>query len=202
MDRSRDSWHLHADETTWRVFAPREGDGPAKWWLWVFIGPDTVCFVMDPTRSGAVLARHAGIDEDTGQLTGDGDESGLRRLVISSDFYAVYQSAGRKADGLVNLYCWAQYAECGIMRNWAARVGWFPCRGGARSDARRGKFRIITGSRGMRGGGRAGDTVPAWCGAGWSARVPVLSAQGLRGGRPGPFAAPPTSWPPFSATAG
>ena len=103
--RSRDSWHLHADETTWRVFAPREGDGPARWWLWVFIGPDTVCFVMDPTRSGAVLARHAGIDEDTGQLTGDGD--GPRRLVISSDFYTVYQSAGKKADGLVNLYCWA-----------------------------------------------------------------------------------------------
>ena len=38
--RSRDSWHLHADETTWRVFAPRDGGGPAKWWLWVFIGPD------------------------------------------------------------------------------------------------------------------------------------------------------------------
>ncbi len=52
-----------------------------------------------------MLARHAGIDEDTGQLTGDGD--GPRRLVISSDFYAVYQSAGKKADGLVNLYCWA-----------------------------------------------------------------------------------------------
>jgi hypothetical protein len=33
--RSRDSWHLHADETTWRVFAPRDGDGPAKWSLWV-----------------------------------------------------------------------------------------------------------------------------------------------------------------------
>jgi transposase len=44
--RSRGSWHLHADETTWRVFAPREGDGPAKWWLWVFLGPDTACFVM------------------------------------------------------------------------------------------------------------------------------------------------------------
>jgi hypothetical protein len=26
----------------------------------VFLGPDTACFVMDPTRSGAVLARHAG----------------------------------------------------------------------------------------------------------------------------------------------
>ena len=105
-ERSRGSWHLHADETTWRVFAPRDGDGPAKWWLWVFIGPDTVCFVMDPTRAGAVLARHAGIDEETGQLTAD-EDGGPRRLVISSDFYAVYESAGKKADGLVNLYCWA-----------------------------------------------------------------------------------------------
>ena len=104
--RSRDSWHLHADETTWRVFAPRDGGGPAKWWLWVFIGPDTVCFVMDPTRSGAVLARHVGIDEKTGQLT-DAAGGGPRRLVISSDFYTVYESAGKKADGLVNLYCWA-----------------------------------------------------------------------------------------------
>ena len=105
-ERSRGSWHLHADETTWRVFAPRDGSGPAKWWLWVFLGPDTACFVMDPTRSGAVLARHAGIDEDTGQLTAD-EDGGPRRLVISSDFYSVYQSAGKKADGLVNLYCWA-----------------------------------------------------------------------------------------------
>ncbi len=104
--RSRESWHLHADETTWRVFAPRDGGGPAKWWLWVFLGPDTVCFVMDATRSGAVLARHAGIDEETGQLTEDAD-GGPRRLVISSDFYKVYESAGKKADGLVNLYCWA-----------------------------------------------------------------------------------------------
>ncbi len=101
--RSRDSWHLHADETSWRVFAPHDGDGPARWWLWVFLGPDTTCFVMDPTRAGAVLARHAGIDSQTGQLVGDGP----RRLVISSDFYTVYTSAGKKADGLVNLYCLA-----------------------------------------------------------------------------------------------
>jgi hypothetical protein len=105
--RSRQSWHLHAGETTWRVFAPRDGDGPARWWLWVFLGADTACFVMDATRSGAVLARHAGIDEKTGQLTPDDDDGEPRRLVISSDFYAVYQSAGKKAGGLVNLYCWA-----------------------------------------------------------------------------------------------
>ena len=105
-ERSRASWHLHADETTWRVFAPPDGDGPAKWWLWVFIGPDTVCFVMDPSRSGAVLARHIGIDGETGQLSADQD-GGPRSLVISSDFYKVYESAGKKADGLVSLFCWA-----------------------------------------------------------------------------------------------
>ena len=109
-ERSRGSWHLHADETTWRVFAPRDGNGPAKWWLWVFLGADTACFVMDATRSGAVLARHAGIDEETGQLTADEDK-GPRQLVISSDFYAVYQSAGKKADGLVNLYCLGSHPE-------------------------------------------------------------------------------------------
>jgi transposase len=103
-ERNRESWHFHADETTWRVFCPGEGKGPARWWLWVFIAADTVCFVMDPSRSGAVLARHAGIDEKTGQLLPH-EDGGPRRLVISSDFCAVCQSAGRKADGLVNLYC-------------------------------------------------------------------------------------------------
>ncbi len=104
--RSSRSWHLHADETTWRVFAPKEGTGPAKYWLWVFVGPDTVCFVMDPSRAATVLAGHVGIDPDTGQLTPDAD-GGPRRLVVSSDFYVVYSSAGAKATGLVNLYCWA-----------------------------------------------------------------------------------------------
>jgi transposase len=110
--RSRTAWHLHADETSWRVFAPREGNnpaGPTRWWLWVFLGPDTACFVMDPTRSGAVLARHAGIDQTTGQLAEHpcAGEEGPRQLVISSDFYSVYTSAGRTATGLINLYCWA-----------------------------------------------------------------------------------------------
>ena len=115
-ERNRDSWLIHADETTWRVFAPGDGGGPAKFWLWVFIGADTVCFVMDPSRAGKVLARHAGIDEDTGQLL-PGADGEPRRLVISSDFYAVYQSAGRKADGLVNLFCWSH------LRRYFVRAG-------------------------------------------------------------------------------
>jgi transposase len=104
--RSRDSWHLHADETSWHVFAPDGGDGPARWWLWVFIGADTTCFVMDPTRAGVVLARHAGIDTTTGRLIPH-EDGGPRRLVISSDFYSVYVSAGKRTAGLTNLFCWA-----------------------------------------------------------------------------------------------
>jgi hypothetical protein len=53
-----------------------------------------------------VPARHAGIEEKTGQLAA-GEDGGPRSLVISSDFYAVCQSAGKKAGGLVNLYCWS-----------------------------------------------------------------------------------------------
>ncbi|WP_237704555.1 IS66 family transposase [Frankia casuarinae] len=133
--RSRGAWHLHADETTWRVFTPTGGDGSARWWLWVFLGPDSVCFVMDPTRSAAVLADHVGIDAETGQLTGDDGAGGPRRLVISSDFYAVYASAGAKADGIVNLFCWvhvrryflragdANPAQLGIWaRQWRERI--------------------------------------------------------------------------------
>jgi transposase len=104
VERSRGSWHLHADETTWRVFTPTDGDKPQRWWLWVFLGPDSVCFAMEPTRAGCVLARHLGLDEAAGQLTG-GDGDGPHRLVISSDFYSVYVSAGRRVDGLTNLFC-------------------------------------------------------------------------------------------------
>src|SRR5260370_13881512 len=82
----------------------------------IIIGSHTACFVMAPTRAGAFLARHAGIDEETRQLLPDAD-GGPRRLVISSDFYAVYQSAGRKADGLVNLYCWSH------LRRYFVRAG-------------------------------------------------------------------------------
>jgi transposase len=68
-ERNRDSWLIHADETTWRVFAPGDGGGPAKFWLWVFIGADTVCFVMDPSRAGTVLARHASIARTPGSCS-------------------------------------------------------------------------------------------------------------------------------------
>jgi transposase len=111
---------------------------------------------------------------------------GYQGILVRDGYHGGY---GHLADAL-HAWCGAQYAEPGIMRNGAARGGRVACRGGARADAGRGKFRIITGSPGRPGRGQAGDTVRALCWAGSSARVPVLSAEGLRGGRSGLFADP------------
>jgi len=95
--------HAHADETTWRVYEQVEDKTGHKWWLWVFVAADTVVFRMDATRSNSVLDTQFAItaaDREAGKLP-DG-----RRLVISSDFFVVYQSLAR-LDGVDALWCWA-----------------------------------------------------------------------------------------------
>ena len=43
---------LHqADETRWRVFVLLEGKEGYGWWLWVLLGPDTVVYLLDASRS-------------------------------------------------------------------------------------------------------------------------------------------------------
>lgn len=92
--------HVHADETTWRVYERPDGKDGYRWWLWVFLADDTVVFTMDPTRSASVLDTHFGIDRSEQKLTGG------RRLVLSTDFYVAYQSLGR-VEGVDPLWCWA-----------------------------------------------------------------------------------------------
>ncbi|HEU0128607.1 MAG TPA: transposase [Pseudonocardiaceae bacterium] len=53
--RNAHAVHVHADQTSWRVFAQIEGKDGHRWWLWVLIAQDTVVFWMDPTRSATVL---------------------------------------------------------------------------------------------------------------------------------------------------
>jgi transposase len=101
--RNAAATHVHADETTWRVYEQVQDKTGHKWWLWVFIAADTVVFRMDATRSNAVLDTQFGItaaDRERGALP-DG-----RRLVMSSDFFVVYQSLAR-LDGVDALWCWA-----------------------------------------------------------------------------------------------
>jgi len=66
----------------------------------VFIGPDTTVFGIAPSRSLKVLATQLGIDTDAEALP-EG-----RQVLLSSDFYTVYQSLGRP-EGVDNLWCWA-----------------------------------------------------------------------------------------------
>jgi len=92
--------HLHIDETSWQVFEDVDGKANHRWWLWVFVSVDTICFDIDPTRSSSVLERHLGIDFSATSL-----EPG-RSLVVSSDFYSVYQSLAR-LEGVEALWCFA-----------------------------------------------------------------------------------------------
>ena len=99
--RNRAAVHVHADETTWRVFADEEADTGKRWWLWVFLAQDTVVFTMDPTRSARVLDEHFGINRKTGALP-----EGRQRLLLSTDFYTAYQSLAR-VEGVDPLWCFA-----------------------------------------------------------------------------------------------
>src|ERR1051325_5344287 len=56
--RNRLSPYQQADETRWLVFVEKDGKDGYRWWLWVFHGPDTVVFVLDPRRSHDVPEGH------------------------------------------------------------------------------------------------------------------------------------------------
>ena len=91
--------HVHADETSWRVYEKTKNSNGPRWWLWVFITEDTVVFRMDPTRSTTVLETHFGINHGERALPGG------RRLVLSTDFYTAYQCLAR-VEGVDPLWCW------------------------------------------------------------------------------------------------
>lgn len=94
---------LHVDETSWPVFVKLPERPNHRWWLWVFISADTVCYQIKPARGAAVLAEHLGVDLSAEKPSlPDG-----RRLVLCSDFYTSYQSLGAKVEGIDNSWCWA-----------------------------------------------------------------------------------------------
>ncbi|HUK68122.1 MAG TPA: IS66 family transposase, partial [Streptosporangiaceae bacterium] len=97
--RNTAAGHAHADETSWRVFGQPADNGGSRWWLWVFTAPDTVVYTIAPSRSLKVLEDHYGVS--AGQLP-----EGRGPLVLSSDFFSVYQSFS-ELDGVTPLWCWA-----------------------------------------------------------------------------------------------
>jgi transposase len=53
LARNAATGFAQADETRWMAFVAQDGKVGDRWWLWVFLGEDTVAFRLDPTRPGA-----------------------------------------------------------------------------------------------------------------------------------------------------
>jgi transposase len=85
---------LHqGDETRWRVFIAREGKQGYGWWLWVVLGPDTVIYLLDASRSHTVPENHFRPES---------------RGVLVVDRSAAYKAMSWVKDGvLVLAFCWA-----------------------------------------------------------------------------------------------
>jgi transposase len=82
-----------ADETRWMVFVTREGKVGYRWWLWVFLGEDTVVFRLDPTRSHDVPEGHFPAEA---------------RVVLMVDRYSAYKAMAQvKLGNVVLVFCWA-----------------------------------------------------------------------------------------------
>ncbi len=121
--RNAEAGHLHVDETSWSVFQTVADKANHRWWLWVFVAPDTIVFRVERSRSTRVLTEHLGIDRAAGSLA-EG-----RRLLVSSDFFTVYQALAA-VEGVDPLWCWAHIRRYfiragdahGELRSWT--VAW------------------------------------------------------------------------------
>ena len=98
--RNRQASHLHVDETSWRVYEWKDPSKKSDYsWLWVFVGADTTVFSIEPSRSAKPLTDHLGIVD---AKLPEGHE-----VIVTSDFYVVYQSLNDNVAGFDSLWCWA-----------------------------------------------------------------------------------------------
>jgi transposase len=111
-ERNRQGDLHQADETRWPVFIISEGKEGYGWWLWVFLGPDTVVFVLNASRGHAVPENH------------DQAES---RGVLVVDRYSADQAMSWVKQGFVVLaFCWAQVRRDFIRvgKGWPQSLTW------------------------------------------------------------------------------
>jgi transposase len=93
LKRNASAAFAQADETRWMVFVTQDGKLGYRWWLWVFLGEDTVVFRLDPTRSHDVPEGHFPADA---------------RVVLMVDRYSAYKAMSQvKLGNAVLVFCWA-----------------------------------------------------------------------------------------------
>ena len=91
--RNAQSISTQADETHWMVFIDLAGKAGHRWWLWVFLGEDTVVFRLDPSRSHEVPEGHF---------------AGAVGVVLMVDRYSAYKAMAQvKLGDVVLVFCWS-----------------------------------------------------------------------------------------------
>lgn len=112
LDRNAQSAYVQADETRWLVFIVQEGKTGYCWWLWVFVGKDTVVFRLDPHRSHDIPEGHFAEDA---------------RVVLMVDRYSAYKAMAQvKAGNIVLAFCWAHVRRdfVKVGKNWPHLKEW------------------------------------------------------------------------------
>jgi transposase len=112
LERNAASPFAQADETRWMVFAAQEGKTGYRWWLWVFLGEDTVVFRLDPTRSHDVPEGHFPADA---------------RAVLMVDRYSAYKAMAQvKLGNVVLVFCWAHVRRdfVAVGKGWSEHKKW------------------------------------------------------------------------------
>lgn len=93
LGRNAGSTLAQADETRWMVFIVPEGKHGHRWWLWVFLGEDTVAFRLAPGRNHDVPEGHFPADA---------------KAVLVVDRYSAYKAMAQvKLGDIVLAFCWA-----------------------------------------------------------------------------------------------
>jgi transposase len=112
LRRNAQATFAQADETRWMVFIDLEGKTGYRWWLWVFLGEDTVVFRLDPTRSHEVPEGHFPTDA---------------HVVLMVDRYSAYKAMAQvKLGNVVLVFCWSHVRRdfVTVGKSWPEHKEW------------------------------------------------------------------------------
>ena len=111
-EHNRSENHWHGDETRWPVFVKQPNKANFVWLLWVFAAPESVVFVLDPTRSHEVPEGHLGDDAEG---------------ILNVDRYSAYKAMAQvKAGKIILSFCWAHVRRdfLEVLTGWSELTDW------------------------------------------------------------------------------
>lgn len=112
VEHNRDAEHWHADETRWPVFVRRTDKAGFVWMLWVFAAPESIVFVLDPTRCHEVPETHFGAEAEG---------------IMNVDRYSAYKAMAQvKAGKIILAFCWAHVRRdfLAVLTGWPELTDW------------------------------------------------------------------------------